>query len=136
LAFTVSQDSCISHVPEAYIPGPLGGNWGNKSHPHCKSRASLRLAHESAYKSMGLNDMDLRVLKQLADVVAEPLSIIFAKWLLGQVPMDWKKESVTPINKKGRKEGGPRALEAGKPHFCAWDDCGTDLPRRHVKAQE
>ena len=23
----------ISHVPEAHIPEPLGGNWGNKSPP-------------------------------------------------------------------------------------------------------
>lgn len=31
--FTGSQDSCISHIPEARVLEPLGGKWGNKSPP-------------------------------------------------------------------------------------------------------
>lgn len=31
LVFTDSQDSCISHVHEARIPGSLDGSWGSKS---------------------------------------------------------------------------------------------------------
>jgi len=47
--------------------------------------------------------MHPRVLKELAEVVAKPLPIIFQKlWLSGEVPCDWKKGHVTPIYKIGK----------------------------------
>ncbi|CAM5162917.1 unnamed protein product [Natator depressus] len=46
-----------------------------------------------------------RVLKELADVIAEPLAIIFENsWRPGEVPDNWKKANVVPIFKKGKKE--------------------------------
>ena len=57
------------------------------------------------HKSMGPDGMHLQVLRELADVIAEPLSIIFERpWRTGEVPEDWKKASVTPIFKDGKKE--------------------------------
>jgi len=58
-----------------------------------------------AHKSMGPNGNHPRVLRELADVTAEQLSIIFERsWKTGEVPKDWRKASVTPIFKKGKKE--------------------------------
>ncbi|PKU41187.1 rna-directed dna polymerase from mobile element jockey-like [Limosa lapponica baueri] len=58
-----------------------------------------------AHKSMGPDGLHPRVLKELADVLTMPLSIIYLKsWLTGEVPMDWRAANVTPIYNKGRKE--------------------------------
>ncbi|CAM5153819.1 unnamed protein product [Natator depressus] len=54
-------------------------------------------------KSMGPAALHPRVLKELADVIAEPLAIIFENsWRSGEVPDDWKK--AVPIFKKGKEE--------------------------------
>ena len=76
------------------------------------------------YKSLGSDGVHPRVLKELAEVVAEPLSIISEKsWLSDEVPDDWRKGYVTPIYKNGSKEdpGNYRSVSA-------WEDHGTDLP--------
>jgi len=49
--------------------------------------------------------MHPQALRKLADVIAEPLSIIFERsWRTGEVPEDWRKACVIPVYKKGRKE--------------------------------
>ncbi|PKU31507.1 rna-directed dna polymerase from mobile element jockey- hypothetical protein [Limosa lapponica baueri] len=54
---------------------------------------------------MGPDGMHPRVLRELADVIMKPLSIIFERsWRTGEVPEDWRKANVTPVFKKGKKE--------------------------------
>ena len=54
---------------------------------------------------MAPEGMHPRVLRELADVIAEPLSINTERsWSTGEVPEDWRKANVTPGFKKGKKE--------------------------------
>ncbi|KAF1435562.1 hypothetical protein FQV21_0002216, partial [Spheniscus demersus] len=64
------------------------------------------LRHLDAHKSMGPDGIHPRVLRELAEELAKPLSIIYQQsWLTGEVPDDWRLANVTPIDKKGWKEG-------------------------------
>ncbi|KAK4817083.1 LOW QUALITY PROTEIN: hypothetical protein QYF61_027914 [Mycteria americana] len=46
-----------------------------------------------------------RVLRELAEVLTKPLSILYQQsWLRGEVPVDWRLAHVTPIYRKGWKE--------------------------------
>jgi len=54
---------------------------------------------------MGPDEIHLRVLTELTDVVTKLLSIIFEKWWQsGKVPRDWKKGNIVPIFTKGERE--------------------------------
>ncbi|PKU31482.1 rna-directed dna polymerase from mobile element jockey-like [Limosa lapponica baueri] len=59
----------------------------------------------NTHKSMGPDGMYLRVPRELADVIAKTLSIIFERsWRRGEVHEDWRKDNVTAVFKKGKKE--------------------------------
>ncbi|GAB0183026.1 hypothetical protein GRJ2_000767900 [Grus japonensis] len=63
------------------------------------------LHHLDTHKSMGLDGIYPRVLKELVEVLIKPLSIMYQQsWLPGDVPVDWKLANVMPIYKKGQKE--------------------------------
>ena len=56
-------------------------------------------------KSAGPDNINVRVLKELHDVIIEPLTLLFNNSLnQGMVPQEWKKALVTPIPKKGNKK--------------------------------
>ncbi|TRZ08186.1 hypothetical protein HGM15179_018921, partial [Zosterops borbonicus] len=57
------------------------------------------------YLSMGPDGIHPRVLRELAEELAKPLSTIYQQsWLSEEVPIDWRIANVMPIYKKGQKE--------------------------------
>ncbi|GAB0207631.1 ubiquitin carboxyl-terminal hydrolase 4 [Grus japonensis] len=63
------------------------------------------LHHLDTHKSMGPDGIHPRALRELAEALTKPLSIIYQQsWLSKEVPVDWKLANVMPIYRKGQKE--------------------------------
>ena len=60
-----------------------------------------KLRYLNINKSRGPDGLHPRVLKESADMIAEPLSIIFSKsFSESHVPQQWKDACITPLFKK------------------------------------
>ncbi|KAJ7413047.1 hypothetical protein BTVI_44296 [Pitangus sulphuratus] len=59
------------------------------------------LSHLDTHKSMGLDGIHLRVLREMVEGLAKLLSIIYQQsWITREVPDDWRLANVTPIYKR------------------------------------
>jgi len=82
-------------------------DWGPRGIPPTirEDQVCDHLKNLIIHRPMGPNKMHPRILMELDDVVANPLSITFEKsGHSDEVPGDWKKGNIVPIFEKGRKE--------------------------------
>jgi len=87
------------------VDGPQGSDCRSKVPPSVRDQAHGHLRNLNIQKSMRPDETHSRALRDLADVVAKPLCMIFEKSRhSGEVTGDWKKGNIAPIFKKGRKE--------------------------------
>ncbi|KAJ7422908.1 rna-directed dna polymerase from mobile element jockey-like [Pitangus sulphuratus] len=78
-------------------------DWGKEYFPLVEEDwVRNHLVKLNILKSMGPDGMHTQVLRELVDIIAIPLLIIFERsWKSEEVPEDWKKANVTPVLKKG-----------------------------------
>jgi len=88
-------------------PPVLEDRDGEKNKPPIIQEEAINdlLCHLDTHKSMGSDGIHPRVLRELPQELAKPLSVICEQsWLTGEVPDDCRVVSVTPIYKKSWKE--------------------------------
>lgn len=67
--------------------------------------ASECVAEINTHKYMGPDGMHPCVLRGLAEMIVESLSVIFERsWEMGEVPEGWTIGSITPVIKMSKKE--------------------------------
>jgi len=85
---------------------PLTWKYGMRSRNQMERVRDL-LSHLDCCKSMGSNEIHVRMLRDLMKMIAELLSNIYqCSWSAGEVLEDWRLATVTSIYKKGCKDPG------------------------------
>ena len=97
--------SIVTHEPEGEIPTLAQRSNRSISDLHTTEEMMRKeLPSLNINKSHGPDELHPRILIELADIIAEPITLLYTKSILhGTVPNDWKLAIVTPIYKKGSR---------------------------------
>ena len=94
--FTTEPDGPLPSPPKYDVKAPM------ESTTVSSSDVLKGLLKLDANKSPGPDNIHPRLLKETAEVIAEPLTRIFQTSLISrQLPADWKVTIITPVFKKG-----------------------------------
>lgn len=93
------------------------------------------LHHSNAHKSLGPDGIHSRILKELAKVLAKPLSIIYQQsWIVRDISVD-RKFSKSDTHLQERPEGGFRELQACQSNLSSREGHGANHLDCHHNAR-
>lgn len=94
------------------VDGTQGSICGSKVTPAAREGLVWdHLRDLNILESMGPDEVQARVFRELAKVIAKPLSVVFEKsWQSGDVLGVWKNANMEPIFKKGERSYQPVSI--------------------------
>ncbi|PKU35644.1 rna-directed dna polymerase from mobile element jockey- hypothetical protein [Limosa lapponica baueri] len=135
--FSFHLSPCCMVTPDASFHQPRSSDVTAQTSQGPNQRDDL--GKIDTHKSMGPDGTHPQVLRELADVIVKPPSIISERsWRRGEVPEDWRKANVTPVFKKDKKEdpGNYRLISLTSIPGKVMEELVLDVISEHVEEEK